>query len=247
MSLVRTQQGNFLEVLQRMSVVPGWEILKIDGVLALKAPGDTPFVNMVWGIPRVEAIKTVRRFYSGKPYCWLAEGYPAGLEDYGFQGTMEFPEMLLSLDTYRSRTHARAISVEAVVSDVQLDIWSRTAVDSFEFDITAFRDFFYPIIRLAGCQPFLARLEGEPAATALIYHGQFEVGIYTMSTKAEFRRKGLASAVLGAVLDAAKAKGARCAVLYATEMGEPLYDRFGFAVTNIFHEFNFEGSKPRGH
>ncbi|MNC67670.1 hypothetical protein D3C81_1739590 [compost metagenome] len=60
-----------------------------------------------------------------------------------------------------------------------------------------------------------------------------------MSTRPGYRRKGLASAVLAAVLELAKAQGARCAVLYATEMGEPLYAQFGFAVTNVFREFSF--------
>ncbi|WP_166361399.1 GNAT family N-acetyltransferase [Pseudomonas akapageensis] len=246
MSLARTQQGNFLEVLQRMSTVPGWEILQSDRVMALKAPGEIPFVNMAWGIPSVESIKAVRQFYTGRPYCWLAEGHPSGLEDYGFLAATEFPEMLLSLDTYPSLTYSSKITVEEVSSDSQLQVWSATAVDSFGFDITCFRDFFYPIIRVAGCQPFLACYEGVPAATALIYNGQFEVGVYTMSTRVEFRRKGLASAVLAAALEVAKANGARCAVLYATEMGEPLYDRLGFAVTNLFNEFSFVGSKPRG-
>lgn len=240
MSLARTQQGNFLEVLQRMSSVAGWEILEVERVMALKAPGDIPFVNMVWGIPSVEAVKAVRRFYAGKPYCWLAEGRPSGLEGYGFKEASEFPEMLLSLDTYHSRSYSSKITVEAALSDAQLDVWSKIAAETFGFDLTRFRDFFYPVIRHAGCQPFLVCYEGVPAATALMCIGQFEVGIYTMSTRPEFRRKGLASAVLGTVLDAAKAKGVPCAVLYATEMGELLYDRFGFAVTNVFYEYSFK-------
>ncbi len=80
----------------------------------------------------------------------------------------------------------------------------------------------------------------KPAATAMIYcDSKFVAGIYAMSTKTEFRRKGLGRAAINACIELAKRQQLEYAVLYASVDGEALYNQLGFESSQIWHEYHF--------
>lgn len=56
--------------------------------------------------------------------------------------------------------------------------------------------------------------------------------IYNMYTIPECRRRGVATAILQQMVEYLKTTPARRILLYATEMGRPVYERFGFAASN---------------
>ena len=72
------------------------------------------------------------------------------------------------------------------------------------------------------------------------YCGEQVAGIYAMSTKVEFRRKGLGSAAVHACVALALDQRLNYAVLYASELGQLLYKKSGFKVTQMLHEYNFK-------
>jgi GNAT superfamily N-acetyltransferase len=74
----------------------------------------------------------------------------------------------------------------------------------------------------------VARLDGRFAGRAWAFAPGEVAGIYDMDVWPRFRRQGLGRAMLRAVCAAARAAGARLAVLNATPDGERLYSAEGF-------------------
>jgi GNAT superfamily N-acetyltransferase len=75
---------------------------------------------------------------------------------------------------------------------------------------------------------YVARLEGEPVATAAMLLHAGVAGLYCVSTVPRARRQGIGAAIVLAALREARAEGYRAGVLGATEMGYGVYRRLGF-------------------
>jgi len=74
----------------------------------------------------------------------------------------------------------------------------------------------------------LARVDGSPAATGAVFFQPDAAGLYCFTTLSGMRRRGLASALVDACHEAARARGIERAVLQATNSGRPAYARAGY-------------------
>jgi ribosomal protein S18 acetylase RimI-like enzyme len=79
--------------------------------------------------------------------------------------------------------------------------------------------------------------DNQPTATAMIYCGNNVAGVYCMSTRNEYRHKGLGTAAVNACISLAKSKNLHHAILYASQLGQPLYAKLGFKETQILQEY----------
>lgn len=64
-----------------------------------------------------------------------------------------------------------------------------------------------------------------------------DCGIYSVGTVEEYRRRGLARALMQHVLAVAQQRGARTATLQATPMGQALYEGLGFEPVGRYDEW----------
>lgn len=79
----------------------------------------------------------------------------------------------------------------------------------------------------------LARVDGDPAAGAMVIVTHGVAGVYWVGTVPEARGRGLAELVTRAAGNAGFDQGARIAALQASVMGAPVYRRMGYVdVTN---------------
>jgi GNAT superfamily N-acetyltransferase len=84
---------------------------------------------------------------------------------------------------------------------------------------------------------FLGTLDGEPVATSELFLGGGVAGLYGVATRAEFRRRGIGTALCWTALDEARRLGLGTAVLQASEVGAGVYARLGFRACCRFVEY----------
>jgi ribosomal protein S18 acetylase RimI-like enzyme len=93
---------------------------------------------------------------------------------------------------------------------------------------------------------FVGTVDGRPVGSAGLMVGAGLAGIYNVSTPAEFRGRGIATALTGAALREGRDRGYRFAVLGASEMGYPVYVGMGFteACRMQFYVWDREDESP---
>jgi GNAT superfamily N-acetyltransferase len=76
----------------------------------------------------------------------------------------------------------------------------------------------------------MAVADGEAVAAGSVWFTGDTAGLYNITTLDTHRGRGVGSAVTAALLDLARERGCAQAVLHATEMGRPVYERLGFVA-----------------
>jgi ribosomal protein S18 acetylase RimI-like enzyme len=110
-----------------------------------------------------------------------------------------------------------------------LDLYVKTLAEGFEAPYELFQVLADPTVgKIDGYTLYLAELDGVPVGTGMTALDDDLIGIFNMSTLPAYRRRGYASAVTTELVRAGFAAGATTAYLYASEMGEPVYESVGF-------------------
>ena len=73
-----------------------------------------------------------------------------------------------------------------------------------------------------------ARLDGEAVGAGSVFVTGTTAGIYNIATVAPARRRGIGYAVTATLMNLARARGCTEAVLMASRLGRPTYERIGF-------------------
>jgi hypothetical protein len=81
--------------------------------------------------------------------------------------------------------------------------------------------------------PYLARLDGVPVATNMLFCGAGVASVFGVGTLAAVRRRGVGAAITLAPLRESMERGYRYAVLFATDLGAPVYRRIGFRDVGV--------------
>jgi len=231
-------KANLIACVAAMAPRPGWEVLREEGLVALKAPSRHPLANFAWGPVSERNLELCRAFYGPMPYSWLlAPGQdPAGLAELGFWAADPCPEMVC--DLARAEPLEPVEGVRVVRADREhLVHWEALVGEGFRIPGPDVREFFLPLIEQGGCVPYLAYHRDRPAATALTFRSQGTLGIYAVATGRAHRRLGLGQAVIGACVEEGREAGMAFATLYSSVMGWPFYERIGFHTEQVLKEF----------
>jgi GNAT superfamily N-acetyltransferase len=183
---------------------------------------------------------------AGLPFCWNVgpasrpDGLAALLEARRPDRTGAMPAMALDLSRpFDTPAPPDGLVIERVRDAAGLDRWARAYGDSFGLP-QAFVDALagvYAAIGFDAAVPFrhyAGLLDGEPIACCTVFFGAARDGapavavLWHIGTVEAQRRRGIGAALTLAALPEARDLGCRAAILYASEMGRPLYRRLGF-------------------
>lgn len=92
---------------------------------------------------------------------------------------------------------------------------------------------------------YLARLRGHPAAAASLWCLADVAGVFSVATLPEYRHRGLARAVVDAMLRDAAARDFGLAALRTADRLVPMYARHGFVVAGRIRRLHRSAPPPR--
>lgn len=218
------------------TIVTGVPINDFNGVFRTRLPADLPTGEFD---ARVSA--TLRYLDGcGVPYAWCAmpSSQPPDLAQQlaarGLRRTEAPPGMAVDLQALNEEVAApEGLVIEPVRDIAGLRTWVRTSFVGFGMPDALEEQVFAIFSQLdlsaeGAAQYFLGSYDGQPVATAVGVMAAGIVGLYTISTVAEHRGKGMGAAMTLAPLREARARGYRIGILEASKMGFPVYQRLGF-------------------
>jgi ribosomal protein S18 acetylase RimI-like enzyme len=235
---------NYAEAMRDLTRRAGGTVLDEDGLLFYAAPHPLPvFAN---GVMRTgaasspeRALARARDFFGARRRGFSiivrahadsdlrAVAEAAGLSVYG-----EAPGMLLD---HRLAAAQAPDGVELREVSSEADVRSFAAVQGAAYatygmppDVTPVMLGSLEVLRAPHIATFLALVDGEPAAGAMLVVTHGVAGIYWVGTTPAARGRGLAELCTRAASNRGFDLGARVAALQASVMGEPIYARMGY-------------------
>jgi GNAT superfamily N-acetyltransferase len=88
-----------------------------------------------------------------------------------------------------------------------------------------------------GLESYLGIIDGRAVATSSLYFGDGTAGVYNVSTLPDYRRRGLGEALTWHAVVRGKDRGCSAAILQASAMGRPVYERMGFRTVAPYRTF----------
>jgi ribosomal protein S18 acetylase RimI-like enzyme len=162
-----------------------------------------------------------------------AEGAKQTLAEAGLEFDGMAPAMACDLAGFEGAAMPEGLQIETVQGPDARAAWADVAAPGFHFDSTqtaamsaAERDI--PESWLKGQYRYLGLLDGKPVAVSSLVMAGGYAGIYAVATLADARRRGIGAAMTAHAMAEGRAQGADQAVLQATEMGKPVYERLGY-------------------
>jgi ribosomal protein S18 acetylase RimI-like enzyme len=200
-----------------------------------------------------EAIAYFRRHGHRSFLWWLDAGVPVAawapvLEPHGLTLDRSIPGMAAAMEDL----------VEANVADVEIrrvacrgdrEAWARTFVVGYGFPpewAPAFADLFGGMDDHDEYRGYVAFAEGRPVATSTVLISGGVAGLYDVAVLPEARGRGIGAAVTLAPFREARDRGCRLAVLHASTMGRPLYERLGFRTVCTVDHFAWKDAASGG-
>lgn len=156
------------------------------------------------------------------------------LESYGLKTAFITAAMAVDLETLPDSSQSPAgLIVEEVLSGRTFEQWLKFTAVNLNLPVSAVRPWseLHRSVSFGAPLPlrhFLGFLGGEPAAAASLFAGGGVAGLTSLVTKAEYRKKGIGTAVALSALKAGRESGFRAGVLFSTPEAAGIYRRMGF-------------------
>lgn len=184
-------------------------------------------------VREIETVKTAMNFFAqrGETFMWpVYDGGCEVLESAGLLNAGHLEAMKLNPEKTATTLANSSVTITPVTSTELAQRWARLEWSAFEY---------------GGCEPtreyealveaflndrenfemFIAELDGSDAGAFMITKEPELTGVYYFATVPEFRRKGVAAAMMNEICRRSQGKKI---VLQATPSGRPFYGAFGF-------------------
>jgi GNAT superfamily N-acetyltransferase len=234
-NVIKSYVHGYADLLEATALAVGWAAARTDRYVAVD--GGTPFVFQNCAVPlrpfgtdaddlvaEIEAFFAARR---GGPYLlWC--GFPVpDLAHRGWQ-LMGHPPLMLRPAGGAAPPLPDGLDVTPVTTVAELDEFGRTLVDAFPIPELAGRahaGYGPGLLHVPGWRMWLGRVDGQPVATSAVHlHGGIN-DVEWISTRPEYRGRGIGAAVTWA---ATLADPGQPAMLIASDPGQPVYERMGY-------------------
>jgi GNAT superfamily N-acetyltransferase len=119
--------------------------------------------------------------------------------------------------------------IRRIADAAGLDDHVRTLAEAFEIPEPIVRPWIgEELWRRNGCAVYVGYSDGQPVTTGFGVRSGTTIGVYNIATLEPARRRGYGAAMTARVAADGAAEGCDVAILQASEMGRPIYERLGF-------------------
>lgn len=84
---------------------------------------------------------------------------------------------------------------------------------------------------------YIALLDDQVVATSMVYYDGSSAGLYHIATDSNHRGKGIGKQITSAPIEAAISKGYETIVLFASDLGLPVYKKLGFETYGLLGRY----------
>ena len=243
-------EESLFDLFRAISRLPGAELEELGGYSRHHAFPSNPMFKGVWGtrlsrddLHTVAEEALAWHWERGAPYVFWWAGpttepadIGANLEPHGFVPfEVDAPGQVANLDELdwdSLRRVPEGFRIERVKSDRGLEAFSRTFVEAFGVPEWAGRAWVDATkafgVGKAPWDLYVGWLGDRPMATNVLFCGAGVATVFAIATVEEARGRGIGAAITLAGLADAREWGYRYGVLFATELGAPVYRRIGF-------------------
>lgn len=157
----------------------------------------------------------------------------ARLEKAGLRRGEAHPAMLIELQERPEPPDIEGLRIVVASGPEERRDWGRLTIRSFEMEENlgaAMGDCEATIpAEMFDIQPrYTAYLNGHPVAVSSLVMSDGLAGVYAVATLPDARKRGIGTAMTLHAMAEGWRRGARSAILQATDMGRPVYERIGF-------------------
>lgn len=140
-----------------------------------------------------------------------------------------------SLLTSKNNAKHADFCVKKLETAVELSPWFAATEMAFGYCID--RSVIENLVEDSDIQLLLGLYQGQAIASALINKTDDVIGIHQVGVKPDFQGQGLASIFMREILSLCQSWQGKYAVLQASELGKPLYERLGFTAQFIINSY----------
>ena len=131
------------------------------------------------------------------------------------------------------------LTIETVRDDATLARYQQVMAEGFGMPLALARQLTQPAsLEMPGFESYLGLIDGEPVATSSVYTAGEVAGVYTVATIAGHRRRGFGEPLTGHAVSRGREQRCAVAILQASAIGKPLYERMGFRTVAPYRTFH---------
>jgi GNAT superfamily N-acetyltransferase len=146
------------------------------------------------------------------------------------------PELVL--DPITTKGNPPPLEIRRVTDVDALDEHVGVVADGFELPASLLRQVFSGrLIAEAGWRGYVGYVDGQPVASSQLSMTDNAAGIYYVATLEGFRGRGFGEAMTWRAIQEGAEAGCNVAILQASDMGRPIYERMGFRLIAGYKTF----------
>lgn len=241
-NLVKSYVWGYAALMEKTARALGWPTLRTERFVAVDAGTGFPFQNCAvplrpFGADEADdLLAEISAFYAPRPggphLLWC--GFPTpGLTGHGWQ-PMGHPPLMFRPAGGEPPHRPDGLEITPVTTPGELEEFGTTLVEAFPVPELAGRPFggYGPaLLDLPGWRMWVGRIDGRPVATSAVHvHGGVN-DVEWISARPETRGRGVGAAV---TWTATLADPTLPAMLIASDLGKPVYERMGYLSLTRF-------------